>query len=120
MDHRYGEGALTGKRALVSVCTGGSEADYGPRGINGPIDQLLFPLTHGALFYPGMDVLPTHTVCAAAHFNTADQIEVAKAAWRSRVERLFEDAPFLSDCKMAVTTWIGVPLRTMFHRVGAD
>ncbi len=93
MDHRYGEGALTGKRALVSVCTGGPEADYGPRGINGPIDQLLFPLTHGALFYPGMDVLPTHTVYGAAHFNTADQIEVAKAAWRSRVERLFEDAP---------------------------
>jgi NAD(P)H dehydrogenase (quinone) len=92
-NYRYGEGALTGKRALVSVCTGGPEADYGPRGINGPIDQLLFPLTHGALFYPGMDVLPTHTVYGAAHFNTADQIEAAKAAWRSRVERLFEDAP---------------------------
>ncbi len=91
--HRYGEGVLKGKRALVSVCTGGPEADYGPRGINGPIEQLLFPLTHGALFYPGMDVLPTHAVYGAAHFNTAAQMEAAKIAWRGRVERLFDEAP---------------------------
>lgn len=91
--HRYGEGALKGKRALVSVTTGGPEIEYGPRGINGPIDQLLFPLTRGALFYPGMEVLPTHTVYGAAHFNTAEQIEAAKAAWRVRIERLFDDAP---------------------------
>jgi len=91
--HRYGEGALQGKRALVSVCTGGPEADYGPRGINGPIDQLLFPLTHGALFYPGMDVLPIHTLYAAAHISTAEAVAAAKAAWRARVERLFDEAP---------------------------
>ena len=91
--HRYGEGALKGKRALVSVCTGGPAADYGSRGINGPIDQLLFPLTHGALFYPGMDVLPTHTVYGAAHITTAAEVEVVKEAWRGRVERLFKDAP---------------------------
>lgn len=91
--YRYGEGALKGKRALVQVCTGGPQEDYGPRGINGPIDQLLFPLTHGALFYPGMDVLPTHTVYGAAHFNAAAQVDAAKSAWRRRVERLFEDTP---------------------------
>lgn len=91
--YRYGEGALKGKRALVQLCTGGPEADYGPRGINGPIDQLLFPLTHGALFYPGMDVLPTHTTYGAAHFTTVAEVDAAKAAWRARVERLFADAP---------------------------
>jgi len=90
---RYGDGALKGKRAMVCVLTGGPEADYGPRGINGPIDQLLFPLTHGALFYPGMDVLPIHTVYAAAHFKTAAEVETAKRAWNARVERLFVDAP---------------------------
>lgn len=90
---RYGDGALKGKRALVSVLTGGPAADYGPRGINGPIDQLLYPLTHGALFYPGMDVLPTHALYAAAHIDSADQVEAAKAGWRARVERLFQDEP---------------------------
>lgn len=91
--HRYGEGALKGKRALVAVCTGGPAADYGPRGINGSLDQLLFPLTHGALFYPGMDVLPTHAVYGAAHITTAEQVEAVKEAWRGRVKRLFEDSP---------------------------
>jgi NAD(P)H dehydrogenase (quinone) len=92
-EYRYGEGALKDKRALVSVTTGGPEADYGARGINGPIEQLLFPLTHGSLFYPGMDVLPTHAVYGAAHFKTHEEIEGAKEAWRARVERLFTDAP---------------------------
>ena len=94
-NYRYGEGILKGKRALVCVLTGGPANDYGPRGINGSIDELLFPLTHGALFYPGMDVLPIHPVYAAAHVKTAEEAEEAKAAWRSRVERLFEDAPIL-------------------------
>jgi NAD(P)H dehydrogenase (quinone) len=91
--HRYGDGALKGKRALVSVLTGGSAADYGPRGVNGPIDQILFPLTHGALFYPGMDVLPTHAVYGAAHITTTAEVEAVKEAWRGRVKRLFVDAP---------------------------
>lgn len=91
--HRYGEGALKGKRAMVAVCTGGPALDYGPRGINGPIEDLLFPLTHGALFYPGMDVLPTHAVYGAAHINNSAQMDEAKTAWRSRVERLFDNAP---------------------------
>jgi NAD(P)H dehydrogenase (quinone) len=91
--HRYGEGALKGKRALVSVLAGGTAADYGPRGVNGPIDQLLFPLTHGALFYPGMDVLPIHAAYGTAFITTPEEVEAVKKAWRGRVERLFEDAP---------------------------
>jgi NAD(P)H dehydrogenase (quinone) len=84
---------LKGKRALVQVAAGGPEVEYGPRGINGPIEQLLFPLTRGALFYPGMDVLPTHAVYGAAHFKTTEQLEAVKTAWRARVERLFDGAP---------------------------
>lgn len=55
---RYGEGSLAGKRAMLLVTTGGWESHYGPRGINGPIDDLLFPIQHGILFYPGFEVLP--------------------------------------------------------------
>jgi NAD(P)H dehydrogenase (quinone) len=91
--HRYGEGMLSGKRALVCVCTGGPAADYEPRGINGSLDELLFPLTHGALFYPGMEVLRTHAVYGAAHFKSATEIGAAREAWRSRVEGLFEETP---------------------------
>jgi len=55
---RYGEGTLAGKRAMLIVTAGGWEEHYSPRGINGPIDDLLFPINHGILYYPGYDVLP--------------------------------------------------------------
>ncbi|MGC1549718.1 MAG: NAD(P)H-dependent oxidoreductase, partial [Rhodanobacter sp.] len=55
---RYGEGMLKGKRAMLVVTTGGWADHYSERGINGPIDDVLFPIQHGMLFYPGFDVLP--------------------------------------------------------------
>ncbi|HVI90556.1 MAG TPA: NAD(P)H-dependent oxidoreductase [Dongiaceae bacterium] len=56
---RYGEGVMTGKRAMLIVTAGGWEDHYSARGINGPIDDLLFPITHGTLYYPGYQVLPS-------------------------------------------------------------
>src|SRR3546814_2900129 len=47
---------FAGKRALLAVAVGGPEIDYSPRGINGPLEQLLFPITHGTLFFPGIQV----------------------------------------------------------------
>lgn len=55
---RYGEGTFAGKRAMLIVTAGGWAEHYAPRGINGPIDDILFPIQHGMLFYPGFDVLP--------------------------------------------------------------
>jgi NAD(P)H dehydrogenase (quinone) len=55
---RFGEGTFAGKRAMLIVTTGGWESHYSARGINGPIDDLLFPINHGVLYYPGYDVLP--------------------------------------------------------------
>lgn len=43
---------------MLIVTAGGWEEHYEPRGINGPIDDLLFPIHHGILYYPGYDVLP--------------------------------------------------------------
>lgn len=59
---RYGEGNLAGKRAMLVVTTGGWESHYSVRGINGPIDDLLFPIHHGVLHYPGFAVLPPYLV----------------------------------------------------------
>lgn len=90
--YRYGDGAFKGKRALLSVTVGGPAEDYSPRGINGPLEQLLFPITHGALFFPGMDVLPTYAVYGTGRISE-EGVAAAKAAWSARLERLFEDAP---------------------------
>src|SRR5260221_5222431 len=90
--YRYGDGGLKGKRGLLSVTVGGPVADYLPRGINGPLDQLLFPITHGMLFFAGMDVLPTYAVYGTGSM-TAAGVNAVNAALRSRLERLFEEAP---------------------------
>ncbi|RWX79033.1 flavodoxin family protein [Neorhizobium lilium] len=55
---RFGEGVFAGKRAMLIVTAGGWESHYSARGINGPIDDLLFPINHGILYYPGFSVLP--------------------------------------------------------------
>ena len=44
---------FVGKRAMLIVTAGGWAEHYSPRGINGPIDDILFPIQHGMLFYPG-------------------------------------------------------------------
>jgi NAD(P)H dehydrogenase (quinone) len=90
--YRYGEGGFTDKRALLCVAAGGPETDYGARGINGPIEQILFPITHGTLFFAGMDVLPTFTVYNTGRIDSHG-VETAKQELEKRLVRLFLDAP---------------------------
>ena len=90
--YRYGDGILKGKRALLSVMVGGPETDYSPRGINGPLEELLFPITHGALFFPGMDVLRTHAVYGTGNLSK-ETVDRELTAWRQRLEQLFDESP---------------------------
>lgn len=68
---RYGEGSMRGKRAMLIVTTGGWASHYAPRGINGPMDDILFPIQHGVLFYPGFDVLPPYLVHRTSRVDDA-------------------------------------------------
>lgn len=67
---RYGEGTLVGKRAMLMVTAGGWEPHYSERGINGPINDILFPIQHGILHYPGFDVLPPFVLYHTSKVNT--------------------------------------------------
>lgn len=89
---RFGEGRMAGKRAMLIVTTGGWDEHYSPRGINGPIDDLLFPINHGILYYPGFDVLPPFVAYRADRFEAAD-FETASAGLRDRMRRLETDEP---------------------------
>jgi NAD(P)H dehydrogenase (quinone) len=89
---RYGEGTMSGKRAMVVVTTGGWESHFGPRGINGPIDDILFPIQHGVLFYPGFDVLPPYVVYQTNKMDDA-RLNATYDALGQRLDRLWEDAP---------------------------
>ena len=75
---RYGEGTLAGKRAMLIVTAGGWEEHYSDRGVNGPIDDLLFPINHGILYYPGYDVLPSFVVYRVDRLEGADFEAIAE------------------------------------------
>ncbi|SAI66504.1 NAD(P)H dehydrogenase%2C quinone 1 [Bordetella ansorpii] len=89
---RYGEGTLAGKRAMLVVSAGGWAPHYGPRGVNGLIDHLLFPIQHGVLFYPGFDVLPPHVIYRTGKIGEGNYAEVRDALGR-RLDTLFTAAP---------------------------
>ncbi|NKY85408.1 NAD(P)H-dependent oxidoreductase [Nocardia veterana] len=89
---RYGEGTLAGRRALLSVTVGGRESHYAARGINGPIDDLLFPIQHGILYYPGIEVLPPFVLYGVDRMTDEDYPDVAKA-WKQRLLTLESTDP---------------------------
>lgn len=67
---RYGDGQLAGKRAQVIVTTGSPPEPLGPRGINGELEEVLFPLLHGTLWYAGIAPLPPLAIYGADHLDT--------------------------------------------------
>jgi NAD(P)H dehydrogenase (quinone) len=89
---RYGEGTLTGRRAMLSTTIGGREPHYSDRGVNGALDDVLFPIQHGVLFYPGMTVLPPFTVYQSDRM-TMEQWPHVAAAFTARLDGLFTDEP---------------------------
>ena len=88
----YGDGFLAGKRAMVVVTMGGPEHMFGERGIHGSIDDLLFPIQHGMLFYAGAEVISPFLVMGSERF-TADDAEVALARLRERLDTLQSATP---------------------------
>lgn len=89
---RYGEGMLTGRRAMLSITIGGRAPHYSDRGVNGALDDVLFPIQHGVLFYPGIEVLPPFTVYQADRLTLEQWPSVAEA-FKARLDGLFTDAP---------------------------
>lgn len=84
--NRFGEGTLEGRRGMVMTNVGGRMAHYGPRGVNGAIDDLLWPIHHGVLFYPGIEVVPPTVFYEV---DRADEAAVELMA-RTYVARLLE------------------------------
>lgn len=78
LPRRYGDGGLTRRRALIVVTVGEDERTLGPRGLSGDLDSLLFPLTHGALWYVGIEALDLHVV------HDADTLDAAGADREAR------------------------------------
>ncbi|ARF59616.1 NAD(P)H-dependent oxidoreductase [Streptomyces gilvosporeus] len=89
---RYGDGKLTGKRAMVIVTAGARAATLGPRGVNGDLNDLLFPLQHNTLWYTGMSVVPPLLIPGADR-TTPETYETATTRLRDRLLTLPSTTP---------------------------
>lgn len=89
---RYGTGGLVGKRALAMVTVGGHKTSYLPRGIDGALEDLLFPLLHGTFWYTGMAPLPPVALYGANHVSD-EQYRSAAADLRQRLANAGTAAP---------------------------
>ncbi len=63
----FDAGKLRGKRAMLSLTTGGSESIFSEAGLFGSLEQLLLPIHYGILRFTGFDVLPPFVAWSAAH-----------------------------------------------------
>ncbi|BDI28351.1 hypothetical protein CCAX7_004020 [Capsulimonas corticalis] len=90
----YDKGAFTGKRALLSLTTGGVETAYSPSGLQGSIDQILYPIQHGMLAFTGFDVLPPFVSWSVAHIDDASRAGLLDA-WDARLRALTTTKPIV-------------------------
>jgi NAD(P)H dehydrogenase (quinone) len=96
----YDQGTFQGKRAMLSLTTGGPEALYAQNGLNGDIHQILFPINHGILRFTGFDVVPPFIAWAPIRVSDEQRREYL-AAYSHRLRTLWEtnpiDYPSLDD-----------------------
>ena len=88
----YETGKFRGKRALLSLTTGGPEQAYCKGGFNGDIGGILRPIQRGILQFVGFDVLAPEI-----HFGPVRVSDARRQAWLAdyarRLNNIAHEAP---------------------------
>jgi len=88
----YETGVMKGKRAMLSLTTGGPPSAYTADGYNGNIEGILRPIHRGMLQFVGFDVLRPHVVYEPVRLTDEQRAE-ALAAWGRRLGSIAEEDP---------------------------
>lgn len=88
----YDTGAFRGKRAFLSLTTGGPREAYVKGGFNGDLDVILKPIHRGILYFCGFDVLPPHVVYGPVRLSD-DERARALAGYRDHLGKLDDLEP---------------------------
>jgi NAD(P)H dehydrogenase (quinone) len=99
MGRTYGEGRLyengvfTGKKALLSLTTGGGPKDYEKGGLQGDMAGILRPLHRGMFEFTGFSVLRPHIVYGP--IRQPEELRLQELAnWQSRLNNIFNEPVF--------------------------
>lgn len=88
----YQGGVFTGKRAMLSLTTGGPAEAYQSDGFNGDIDSILRPIHRGILEFVGFSVLAPQISYGPAHISQDERAELLKN-YRDRLLRINQEEP---------------------------
>jgi len=89
----YENGIFRGKKALLSLTTGGPEANY----INekyGDLAIILHSLQRGILEFTGFSVLRPHVIYGTER-QSVEELALELEIWRTRLMDIFEEAPIV-------------------------
>lgn len=88
----YQSGVFRGKRALLSLTTGGPEDAYRRGAFNGDIAGILRPMHRGMLQFVGFDVLTPHIIYGPARL-TQEERKQHLATFSARLQRIASESP---------------------------
>jgi NAD(P)H dehydrogenase (quinone) len=88
----YESGVFRGKRALLSLTTGGPEGAYSKGAFNGDINAILRPIHRGMLQFVGFDVLEPQIVYGPVRL-TDEQRKQQLAAYAVRLQGISRESP---------------------------
>ena len=88
----YEQGVFSGKKALLSLTTGGAEEAYLKGGLQGDIHNILKPIHRGMLRFTGFSVLRPHIIYGPARQSSAMRAQELDQ-WRNRLLEVFNELP---------------------------
>lgn len=91
-DRIYDTGVFRGKRAMLSLTTGGPEESYHKGAFNGDISAILRPIHRGMLQFVGFDVLAPQVVYGPVHL-TPEQRKQQLADYAARLRGIANESP---------------------------
>jgi NAD(P)H dehydrogenase (quinone) len=89
----YETGVFKGKRALLSLTTGGPGSDYEKGGWNGDIHSILRPIERGMFQFVGFSVLSPHIVYGPARQAPADRVRELER-YAARLQQIGQEEPY--------------------------
>jgi NAD(P)H dehydrogenase (quinone) len=89
----YETGVFKGKRALLSVTTGGAGSHYEKGGWNGDIHSILRPIHRGIFGFTGFSVLSPHIIYGPAHHDQAQRVKELDR-YAARLWQIEQEAPY--------------------------
>lgn len=88
----FSKGRFVGRRAMLSFTTGGAPATYGPTGLYGAADVILWPMQNGILNFVGYSVLPPFMAAAPSKIGPEARAELLDA-WSARLRAIEDTEP---------------------------